>query len=544
MQDTAQPVSVPVEKEGRGTPPPDPVLKELTSSSAGPTVEDAADVDAAYHWQQAAQEAARLRAAVLPGPALPARTERALWRGLRWERGSRLLLAFVMAVLLWVYVMGLENPARSAVYTNLPIEVRGLTNDLDLRITLGTATVSVQGPQDVMERSHAGDFQVYVDATGLAPGTHQVALKVQHSTDFVQVHVDPPQITLQLGLHGTRTFSVQPRPLGRPYEGYRLEPQSVDPRQVIVSGPKEQVDRVVSVVAEIDVEDKQTVQSGLVRPRALDAANQPVSGMSFDPEFVKITAPIQQQLDYKTLALHVSFAGEPASGFRVTDISNDPTTVVVQGSPALLADLNVLETDPVALTGVTQSVSSQVKVQLPIGVTLSPGQPETVQVRVAVEELTTRLTQSVRIRAIGLGSDLEALLNPDRVEVRISGPFDALQDLDPTSFTAAIDLTGQGPGTFEIELTAANVLGPPGTRVIDFSPQRVTVTITGIPTPTPTLTPPPLPSVGLPTPGSTPLVVAPLVPPGIIPTFTPTSTPTFTPTPTDTPTPTRAPASP
>jgi YbbR domain-containing protein len=525
MRDTAPPAQVPAEKEGRGTAPSDPVLKELTSSSIGPTVEDAADVDAAHHWQQAAEEAARLRAAVSPVTALPARPVRALWQGIRRERVSRFLLAFIMAVLLWFYVMGLENPAEAAVYPNLPIEVRGLTTDLDVRATLGTATISVQAPQDVLARIHAGDFQVYVDATGLAPGTHRVDVHIQHSNDFIQARVDPAQVTLQLGLHGTRTLSVQPRPLGRPYAGYQLEPQSVDPRQVTVSGPQEQVDRVVSVVAEIDVEGKQTVQSGLVRPRALDAANQPVSGLTFDPEVVKITAPVQQQLDYKTLALHVPLDGEPASGFRVTDINIDPTTLTVQGSPELLEGLNVLETEPVSLAGVTQTVSSQVQVRLPQGVVLSPGQPEAVKVRVAVEELTTRLTQSVRIRTLGLGSNLEALLNPDRVEVRVSGSFDALQDIDPNSFSVTIDLTGQGPGTFDMELTAANVISPVGTRVIDFTPQRITVTIAAIPSPTPVPSATPLPDT--PSPAATPLIVAPLVPPGftVVPTPAPTRLP-------------------
>ncbi len=514
MRDTAQPASLPAaaEKQGRETPPPDPVLKELTSSSLGPTVEDAADVDAAYHWQQAAEEAARLRAAVLPVPALRARTGRALWRGLRWERISRFFLAFVMAVLLWFYVMGLENPAESAVFPNLPIEVRGLANDLDVRVALGTATVSVQAPQDVLGRIHAGDFQVYVDATGLAPGTHRVDVKIQHTNDFVQARVDPAQITLQVGLHGTKTLSVQPRPLGRPYAGYQLEPQTVDPRQVTVSGPQEQVDRVVSVVAEIDVEGKQTVQSGLVRPRALDAANQPISGLTFDPELVKITAPIQQQLDYKTLALHVQLDGEPASGFRVTDINIDPTSLTVQGSPELLGELNVLETAPVSLAGVTQTVNSQVEIRLPPGVVLSPNQPTTVKVRVAVEELTARLTQSVRIRTVGLGSGLEALLNPDRIEVRVSGPFDALQDIDPNSFSVTVDLTGQGPGTFDVELTAANVVSPVGTRVLDFTPQRVTVTITAPPSPTPLPAASPTPAAS-PSEPATVLPVAPVFPP-------------------------------
>ena len=88
-----------------------------------------------------------------------------------WERTSRFLLAFTMAVLLWFYVMGLENPAESAVFPNLPITVRGLTTDLDGRTTLGPATESVTAPKDVLGRTQAGDLRRPGDATGRAPGS-------------------------------------------------------------------------------------------------------------------------------------------------------------------------------------------------------------------------------------------------------------------------------------------------------------------------------------------------------------------------------------
>jgi YbbR domain-containing protein len=244
---------------------------------------------------------------------------------------------------------------------------------------------------------------------------------------------------------------------------------------------------------------------------------------------VRITVPIQQQLDYKTVALHVPLDGEPAPGFRVTDINLEPTTLIVQGSPALLAGLNVVETAHVSLAGITQTVGAVVSVTLPSGVTPSPNQPLLVNVRVEVEEITTRMSQSVRIRTIGLGAGLEALINPDRIEVRVSGPFDALQDVDPNGFSATIDLTGQGPGTFDVELTAANVVGPLGTRVIGFTPQHVTVTITTLPTPSPAPSPSP---PDLASPVATPFSIAPLVPPGFAATA---------PIPTPPPTPTRLP---
>src|SRR5262245_9335305 len=108
MSETAQSTSRSTEKEGRGAPTPDPVLKELTSSASGPVVEDAADVDAAQHWQEAARAAARARGVAPAAPARPRlRTLPAWLSGVRWERLTRLGLAFIMAVLLWIYVMGL-----------------------------------------------------------------------------------------------------------------------------------------------------------------------------------------------------------------------------------------------------------------------------------------------------------------------------------------------------------------------------------------------------------------------------------------------------
>ena len=105
----------------------------------------------------------------------------------------------------------------------------------------------------------------------------------------------------------------------------------------------------------------------------------------------------------KTLAVHVPLDGEPAAGFRVTDINVDPTTLTVQGAPDLLDGLNVLDTAPVSLAGVTQTREQRVQVQLPPGVVLSPSQPKRCKVRVAVEELTTRMTQSVPSAPSGWG---------------------------------------------------------------------------------------------------------------------------------------------
>ena len=517
-------------KNGRDKPVTDPVLKELTSGASGPVVEDAADVDAAQHWQEAARAAAHERGVVAepgPPPARP-RWPVALFKSVRWERVTRLVLAFLMAVLLWLYVMGLGNPAQPTVYPNLTITVRGLTNGLDVRNSLGTATLEVRAPADIMRSVNGRQFQVYVDVTGLGAGTHTLDVKVQHtSSQYMQVRADPPRLAVQLGLLGAATLPVRVRPLGRPGVGYQVETEQVDPPQVTITGPQEQIDRVDSVVAELSVDGKQGTQTGRVRPRALDVSDREVAGLTFDPEYVQAAVAVKLLVDYKTVAVHVPLTGDPASGHRIVDITVEPTTLIVQGALPQLEPVAVLETAPVNLEGLTQTLTSSVPVILPDGISLSPNQPMSITVKVAVEELTTRLTQSVKVRPLGLGTGLEAVVSPEQVAVRVSGPFEALQAISPESLQATVDLTNLTPGTYVLTPT----IGVPlGTQSVGVTPAAVVVTITAPGPPTPLPTSPPL-VVGTQSPGVAPLGTVPPSPPAGPPTTTPTPAPTETPPP-------------
>ena len=495
MRELAPPErAVPVEAAKAAPPPaPDPILQELLSAAHGPVVEDATDVDAAQHWQAAARAAAQERGLAVDLPAL-LRPRRRPLQGVRWERLTRLVLAFLMALLLWLYVIGLENPARTQTYANLQLEVRGLAEGLAGRSTLPLVTVQVQAPEDVLRQLRAADFRPYVDATGLGAGRQTLKVQVGRPNGLVQLQLDPAEVVVQLDQKTTGTFAVRLKTLGSPGVGYQLEgPQIITPTQIVVAGWQDQVARVNEVVAEVDISGRQTTQTAQVRPRALDGDGHEVAGLTYEPELVQIAVSIQLFVNLKTLPVRVAVEGDPAPGYHVTDISVAPTTLLVQGLPNDLEKLNSLDTAPVSIAGLSQTLSLAVPVVLPPGVLLSLDQPANVQVRVAVEEITTRTTLAVRVRAQGLEPGFEATLSPDQLDARISGPFEALQNIDPAQVGALVDLSGRGPGTYT--LTPA-VVPPLGTKLLSVTPPSLTVTITALPTPVPTSAPtlPPLPT--------------------------------------------------
>jgi YbbR domain-containing protein len=497
---------------------------------------DAADAAEAAEAAEAAPAPVAAPAAGAPVAAVPAlqrraprRRTRRSWRN--WEPISRVALAFTIASLLWYYVLTLENPSGAATFTRAPITTRGLDNNLSLSNDPGTVTITVQAPQDVLTRLRASDFTATVDLTGRGPGSYRLPVNVVGPNDVQSVSAEPSQVQVQVVEVSERRLTVTVTPQGRPSIGYRIETQQVNPRDVLVRGPRDAVERIDQVVAEVNVENKQGTQDGDVHPRALDFAGNEIPGLVFKPEYVHVAIAIQQLLNYKTLPIHVPVEGAPAPGYRVTDIVVQPTTLTAYGLPSVLEPLNFLETAPVSIGGATQTLAVNITVPLTSGLTLyPPGSTNRVQVRVQVEELSTKTQLSVLVHRVGLAPGLTSVESPDRIEVTVTGPFDALQDLKPDSVSATLDLTGYGVGTYKLIPAMSS---PPNTNIQAVDQGEVTVTISAAPTPTVTTTPIPAPSAspgGFISPGAPSLTPAGPVATPALP-IAPAATPTFTPSP-------------
>src|SRR5512141_1319303 len=112
---------------------------------------------------------------------------------LRWlGRNLRtFLLAFALAVAVWVTAVTSANPDETQTYPNpVPIEYIGLDPNL---IKTGTVPRQVQitlrAPRSVWATLASGEVpvQAVVDLTGLGPGEHKVSVQTQVSTRPVRI---------------------------------------------------------------------------------------------------------------------------------------------------------------------------------------------------------------------------------------------------------------------------------------------------------------------------------------------------------------------
>jgi YbbR domain-containing protein len=493
-QDEASPL-VPEPGDGAGYPPGARVAE--TPDTRGRNVE--LDLDEAYELLTGPGPTAVVSVASGAGTGpLGAREQAArrspLFPSLYFDdRLGRILLSIVLAALMWFYVVNLENPTINTQFADLAVDVRGTAPTLKVMNSLPAVDASIQAPQNVVSTLGKADIQPYVDLTGLPEGVHQVPVHAEILSSRardVGITFDPSRIEVQLEVQVTRVFSVEVERIGTPAFGYGLAESQVNPEQVTVRGPRDAVARVEHVIAQVDVDGKAGTQQGLKTPVALDASGQEVKGLAFEPATVQVVVPINLLLNYKIVPVRVPLEGQPAPGYQVASITIDPTNVTVCCSPGLLEPLQVLNTQPVAITGTTSTLITTAELILPSGVELYPGQPRQISVTVSIESPETTLPVSVAPVVEGLNGGMSAVVSPNRLELLLAGTFAQLQSLSPADIRATVDVRGRAPGTYEL---TPDISVPQGVKVQSSTPALVTVTLIA-PTPVPTQTPVPVPT--------------------------------------------------
>lgn len=413
---------------------------------------------------------------------------------MRWlgrNLGS-LLLAFLLAVIVWASAVVSTDPNEERAYPNpLELEVIGLdpgyviTEEFDDQVDL-----TLNAPRSIWDKmiEDQNHIRTWIDLAGLREGEHTVEVRVQVDLTPVQiVEIDPPIVQVVLEPFVTQTFPVQLSVTGDPALGYRKSSAYSDPFEVTISGPESLVNQVVEARTSLDVTGENDTVRENVPVQALDENRNRVAGVTITPPNVNLTQPIILQGGYRNVVVKVVTTGEVANGYWLTNVSVTPPNVTVFSSnPQLVNELpGFVETDPIDLTGLDDDVDIRATLDLPEGVTLAG--EESVLVRLSIAALEGSLPITIPIGAIGLTPENQAFISPESVELLLTGPLTILNSLNPASIRVIVDLTGLETGVHQV--TPVVDLLPAQINVASIIPETVEVRIIVAPTPTPTIPP-------------------------------------------------------
>lgn len=419
------------------------------------------------------------------------------------------LLAVVLSLIVWINAT-YQGDKPQTDYFPQAVEIAVLNAPSGFVVTNNPANevqVQIKAFTSTWKPLTAKDFSAVADWSSLQEGMNEVPVKVtcanqtvtilDYQPQTVFVRLEPWRSDKQLDVTVVLT-DQDTVPLG-----YDVIDPHAEPAYVNIEGAASAVERAVKLVATVSLLNQRTSIERLVDLVALDAEGQRVEGVQFASQgtlltSVKVQVEIRKSQNFREVAVRARTKGQPAKSYFVSGVDVEPPTVTVFGIPEVidlmggLVDLK----DQVDVTGATRLVAGRLPLDLPEGVQVlgaSEDEEYLVLVTVEIDAVTGYTTVELPLSTKRLQDGLVAKPSVTEVEVILTGPAAAVDELQTDLLEAYVDLAGLGVGTHQVK-PAVDIVASAADKlrdlvIKDVSPKSIEVTIAEPPTATPTPTP-------------------------------------------------------
>jgi len=280
------------------------------------------------------------------------------------------ILALIMAINLWVFVMNEQNPPVE-ISMDIPLEVRNLSNAAMAVDIPEYVRVKVRGPRTLIIGLAQKDIKSYVDLKGLSDGSNTAKVNTAIPANFELVEVSPEKINFRLDTIASREVPVEAKIIGTPPAGGAVGKISYSVPTVIIKGPSALLSAVVKAKADVDVTG-QTIDFTLSAPLVLvDANGKRVEGLTVAPGNVAISLAVIPMVHKKMVDIKPNIVGTLAKGFILNQVSINPDKVEISGDDQALGKTDFIVTEPINLTGIDKDTGIEVKLQTKEGIAFS-----------------------------------------------------------------------------------------------------------------------------------------------------------------------------
>lgn len=278
------------------------------------------------------------------------------------------LLSLLMAVVMWVYVSNDQTTTKEQEFKAVPVEVRGLEENLAASQAPGNVTVRVQADQNVIAELTSRSVEAYVDlALNNKAGRTVVPVQVKVPAGVRVIELRPAEVTVVLEPMAEKQVPVKVHMSSGPEAGYKVLGTQVKPGEVVMRGPRSVLNRVDQVTVEVDLDKRNQSFGEAVPVRVSNTSGKlPDEGLvKINPDVAEVFVFIAPDMPSKKVKVIPVITGEPADGYFVTMTSIEPADLVIAGESDVINNINGLYTKPVDITGAKTDLLVETEPVLP-----------------------------------------------------------------------------------------------------------------------------------------------------------------------------------
>lgn len=285
------------------------------------------------------------------------------------------IFAIILAVVLWLYVMNEQNPPIESSFT-IPLEVRNAATSYVVDDVPESVRIKVRGPRSIVAGVLTRDLKAYVDVKGLNEGRHSIKVAATLPSSLELVEINPDKVPLRIDSIVSRKVPVEARLAGAPIQGAKVGKITVANEQVTIEGPKNLVGTVEKIMAPVDLSGKSADIAAEPRLIPVNSQGKEVEGLTIYPEKTQVAVSLTVTAAKKMIDVRPVTQGQLPPGLVIKSIVTQPDKVEISETTPGKGTIDKLEaiyTEPVSLADVSKDINKESRLQLPEGVTGTPG---------------------------------------------------------------------------------------------------------------------------------------------------------------------------
>lgn len=278
------------------------------------------------------------------------------------------IFSLVIALLLWMYIVSLNNPQVEIPINGVDIEIRNQQNiqgnNLNIiSVSDSKTSVKIFGRMSEVSAISPADIKVYVDASEIySANSYYLSTKSEIDAKSVVVTgIDVKDVNVYVDYIQAVEKDIEVMVIGEPKTGYMFESAIPANDKVVIKGPQNLVNKVASIKASLDITNANSDYS-TVCPVKMYTAN----GEVINSEYLTLTVT-DVAVDVKfnaTKNVEIQVQTPESIDLENYDIIVTPETVEISGQPNLLESINTLQIGTLTESSFT-SIESTVVMELP-----------------------------------------------------------------------------------------------------------------------------------------------------------------------------------
>ncbi len=408
----------------------------------------------------------------------------AFWKMLRSNLVLK-IMSLVFAVILWSYVLGVENPLREHTINDIPVtcdsmedlRANGLAIAGSIPDILGTVNIRVRLNQNDLSSLKEESLSAKIDLSNIVDSDTYTLDITPYSTVGQAISVYPSKVTLTVEKYKTRLIPVEVRTEGSVPAGYYAGTPEITPNAINISGAESDVKKVASALCTVNLDGVTESYKKSMEVMLLDADGNEVDSRIFYEDLPSVFVT-QSVLPKKVVTVDAQGAiiGQDslAPGFEITDIESDPKSVTIVGDKGLIDGITSIDLVPYSVSEADGDIVALLDYAPPEGVSVLDS--EKAKVVITIREVTdTKEYEDVDIELRNTGSGLTASADPDTTGVTVIAGTSKISKLTRSDIIPYVDLEGFEPGEYSLNVQFEI---PEGFEAENFTPDIATVKVT------------------------------------------------------------------